>query len=222
MIWTSTGVLRKTSTKAVAGQRTTLLRLLSFVGDGRRKSGRRQHGWPETIGTLTSHAASHVGAYGRPVPSRLSELSEIWALAGELGQRGVGVVEATWGPDLFVDEFARLAQDINRPVSWAAIMATRRMPAYAPDVVARTEKAGGYVRPGTPVAKLIMMDPIMIDVNVSARTANRLQIGELVSYTVHGSDERFQGRIYEKSTIADPRTRTFRVSLMLPNERRRG
>ena len=49
------------------------------------------------IGFSTSHAASHVGAYGRPVPSRLATLSEIWSLAGELGRRGIGVVEATWG-----------------------------------------------------------------------------------------------------------------------------
>jgi N-acyl-D-aspartate/D-glutamate deacylase len=112
------------------------------------------------IGFSTSHAASHVGAYGRPVPSRLSELSEIWALAGELGRRGRGVVEATWGPDLFVDEFARLSKDIGRPVSWAAIMATRRNPAYAPDVVARTERAGGDVLPqiaGRPIVVQIML-----------------------------------------------------------------
>ncbi len=99
------------------------------------------------MGFSTSRSASHVGAYGRPVPSRLAELEEIWALAGELGRRGVGVVEATWGPDLFVEELARLSRDIGRPVSWAAIMATRRDPDYAKEVVRRTAAAGGEVRP---------------------------------------------------------------------------
>ena len=115
------------------------------------------------IGFSTSHAASHVGAYGRPIPSRLAELSEIWALAGELGRRGVGVVEATWGPDLFVDEFAALAKAIDRPVSWAAIMATRRNPEYAPDVVRRTKAAGGRVRPQIAgraiVVQIMLTDP---------------------------------------------------------------
>jgi N-acyl-D-aspartate/D-glutamate deacylase len=115
------------------------------------------------IGFSTSHAASHVGAYGRPVPSRLAEIAEIRALAGELGRRGIGVVEATWGPDLFVDEFAALAKEIDRPVSWAAIMATRRQPEYAPDVVRRTIAAGGHVRPqiaGRPIVVQIMLtDP---------------------------------------------------------------
>lgn len=115
------------------------------------------------IGFSTSHAASHVGAYGRPIPSRLAELSEIWTLAGELGRRGVGVVEATWGPDLFVDEFAALAKAIDRPVSWAAIMATRRNPEYAPDVVRRTKAAGGRVRPQIAgraiVVQIMLTDP---------------------------------------------------------------
>ena len=108
------------------------------------------------IGFSTSHAASHVGAYGRPVPSRLAELSEIWTLAAELGHRGIGLVEATWGPDLFVEEFARLAKDIDRPVSWAAIMATHRTPDYAPDVVRRTHAAGGLVRPQIAVRAIVV------------------------------------------------------------------
>ncbi len=115
------------------------------------------------IGFSTSHAASHVGAYGRPIPSRLAALSEIRALAGELGRRGVGVVEATWGPDLFVDEFAALAKEIDRPVSWAAIMATRRDPNYAPEVVRRTAAAGGHVRPQIAgraiVVQIMLTDP---------------------------------------------------------------
>jgi N-acyl-D-aspartate/D-glutamate deacylase len=115
------------------------------------------------IGFSTSHAASHVGAYGKPVPSRLAELSEIWALASELGARKRGIVEATWGPDLFVEEFAQLSKDIGRPVSWAAIMATHRDPDYADDVVRRTEAAGGFVRPqiaGRPiVVQMTLTDP---------------------------------------------------------------
>jgi N-acyl-D-amino-acid deacylase len=115
------------------------------------------------IGFSTSHARSHVGALGRPVPSRLAELSEIWALAGELGRRKAGVVEATWGPDLFVEEFARLSKDIDRPVSWAAVMTSRRNPDYAPGVVRATEAAGGRVRPQIAaraiVVQIMMTEP---------------------------------------------------------------
>jgi N-acyl-D-aspartate/D-glutamate deacylase len=108
------------------------------------------------VGFSTSHAASHVGAHGRPVPSRLAALSEIWALAAELGRRGTGVVEATWGPDLFVEEFAQLSKEIGRPVSWAAIVTRRRDPDYAPDVVRRTQAAGGWVRPQIAVRPIVV------------------------------------------------------------------
>ena len=98
------------------------------------------------IGFSTSRSASHLGAYGKPVPSRFAALSEIWALAGALGEAGRGTIEATWGPDLFVDEFARLADDIGRPVSWAAIMAGRNQPGYSDDIASRIV-AGGNVHP---------------------------------------------------------------------------
>lgn len=78
-------------------------------------------------------------------------------------------------------------------------------------------EAGGFVQPGTPVAHLIMMDPILIDVNVSAQTAEHLRIGSLVSFRVQGSDDRKKGRVYEKAAVADPRTRTFRVSILTRN-----
>jgi N-acyl-D-aspartate/D-glutamate deacylase len=73
------------------------------------------------------------------------------------------VVEATWGPDLFVDEFAQLSKDISRPVSWAAIVTTRRDPQYAPDVLRRTQAAGGWVRPQIAgraiVVQIMLTDP---------------------------------------------------------------
>ncbi len=77
------------------------------------------------IGFSTSRSESHRGAFGRPVPSRLADLSEIWTLAGGMGATGKGTVEATWGPDFHVEECARLAADIGRPVTWAAIMVVR-------------------------------------------------------------------------------------------------
>ena len=61
------------------------------------------------IGFSTSRSESHRGAFGRPVPSRLAELSEIWTLAGGMGATGKGTVEATWGPDFHVEECAQLA-----------------------------------------------------------------------------------------------------------------
>jgi N-acyl-D-aspartate/D-glutamate deacylase len=99
------------------------------------------------IGFSTSRSQSHLGAYGKPVPSRAAALSEIWEVAGALGDAGKGTIEATWGPDLFVDELAQLSKDVGRPVSWAAIMSALNQPGYSDDVSARVMAAGGEVYP---------------------------------------------------------------------------
>ena len=98
--------------------------------------------------------------------------------------------------------------------------ALARCTLYAPfpaQVATLLVEAGGFVQPGTPVAHLIMMDPILIDVNVSAQTADRLRIGSVVSFRVQGSAGRKKGRVYEKAAVADARTRTFRVSILTRN-----
>jgi N-acyl-D-aspartate/D-glutamate deacylase len=75
------------------------------------------------VGFATSKAPTHVGWAGRPVPSRLAHLDEIRALAGALGERGAGILQATLGRGLFVDEFTTIASETGRPISWTALLA---------------------------------------------------------------------------------------------------
>src|SRR5215468_9078384 len=75
------------------------------------------------IGFATSKAPTHVGYAGKPVPSRLAELSEIRALAGALPDAGGGIVQATVGPGLFFDEFETIARDSKQPLTWTALLA---------------------------------------------------------------------------------------------------
>lgn len=81
-------------------------------------------------------------------------------------------------------------------------------------------EAGGYVQPGQPVVHLAMMDPIQVDVAVSPETLQSLRRNESVQLMVPGVSEPVLGRIYELATVADPKTRTFRVSMLLRNYRR--
>ena len=78
-------------------------------------------------------------------------------------------------------------------------------------------EAGGYVRRGEAVAHLVMMDPIKIDISVSSETAERLKIRDTVRIFLPGDDEPVYGSVYEKATVADPETRTFRVSIITRN-----
>ncbi len=74
------------------------------------------------LGLATSKAPTHVGFAGRPVPSRLATLAEIETLASCLGDAGHGVLQATLGPGLFLDEFEAIARRTRRPVSWTALL----------------------------------------------------------------------------------------------------
>ncbi len=75
------------------------------------------------IGFATSKAATHVGHRGRPVPSRAADVSEIQSLAQVLGEVGDGILQATVGKELFLDEFAEIARTTGRPVTWTALLA---------------------------------------------------------------------------------------------------
>ena len=78
-------------------------------------------------------------------------------------------------------------------------------------------EAGGYARRGQPVARLVMMSPIKVDIAVSQATAAEISRGDVVRLYVPGVEEPRHGAIYEKATVADPDTRTFRVSVITRN-----
>ncbi|MCE2391962.1 MAG: amidohydrolase family protein [Proteobacteria bacterium] len=94
-------------------------------------------------GFSPSRNESHVGAYGRPVPSRRAELSELRALAGVLGERGRGTLESTWGADWFVEENAEIARATGRPVTWAALIAQTSRPEFVDGVLERMGESRG-------------------------------------------------------------------------------
>ncbi len=80
-------------------------------------------------------------------------------------------------------------------------------------------EAGGYARQAAAVAHIVMMNPIKIDLAVSAETAARVQEGDVARVRLPGREEFGFGRVYDKATKADTKTRTFRISLMIRNER---
>ena len=78
-------------------------------------------------------------------------------------------------------------------------------------------KAGGFVKAGQSVARLVTMDPVKIDVTVSAQTNRKIHVDDFVRVFIPGQDEPFVGKVYQKSTVADPATRTFPVTLISRN-----
>jgi hypothetical protein len=78
---------------------------------------------------------------------------------------------------------------------------------------------GGFVQPGAAVVTVQMMDPIAVHVAVSAKTDARLNYNDIVSVYLPDAQEPIEAMVYEKATVADAATRTFRVTLLVRNER---
>ncbi len=80
-------------------------------------------------------------------------------------------------------------------------------------------RPGRFVHAGEPVAHLVVMDPVKVTVAVSSRTHRSIQVDDPVQIFVPGRSQPFRGVVYQKSTLADPETRTFEITLLCRNRK---
>jgi N-acyl-D-aspartate/D-glutamate deacylase len=73
------------------------------------------------LGIGSSRTLGHSGIDGRPVPSRVAAVDEVFELAEVLHEHAAGIVQMTPGPDLDVVELSQLARTSHRPVTWTAL-----------------------------------------------------------------------------------------------------
>ena len=112
------------------------------------------------IGFATSKAISHIGAGGKPVPSRAADFDEVKTLAGALADAGRGIVQATVGRELFLDEFEALNRATGRPVTWTALlsgMAGFAGPATHHEILARSRALAAA---GLPIVPQVTCRPL--------------------------------------------------------------
>lgn len=85
---------------------------------------------------------------------------------------------------------------------------------------------GAVVKEGTAIVTLTLMDPVQVQVEVSADDERQIQTGDRA--IIYAKDPLKQGEIvplnslvFEKAAVADPNLRTFRIDLIVRNQRRR-
>ena len=84
---------------------------------------------------------------------------------------------------------------------------------------------GAYVRAGQTIVTLTLLDPIKISVSVSAENDRKVKVGSIVRIFVPGISKEVApagslvGTVRTKSEVADARTRTFRLDVMVRNPR---
>ena len=78
---------------------------------------------------------------------------------------------------------------------------------------------GAYVNAGQSVLTVQMMDPIKVELEVSADQSRRLTYKDTVDVVVSttGEDVQLKGIVYMIDPVADPNTRTFTVTLLMDN-----
>ncbi len=134
------------------------------------------------LGFATSRSPTHAGAGGRPVPSRLAEVDEVFRIADALREAGKGVVQVTPGPGLFLDEFASLSTGLGLPVTWTALLTGFGARGTATALAERTAALGGEVWPQIACRPLVMQvaleDPFPIAMLPSVKEVLAVPRGE--------------------------------------------
>ena len=80
---------------------------------------------------------------------------------------------------------------------------------------------GSYISPTTQIASLQNIDPIKIDFSIPERYAAKVEEGDVIHFTVQGTDEVFEGKIYAIEPKIDAETRTLQIRARSDNEQQK-
>jgi len=100
------------------------------------------------LGFSSSQAPSHMGAHGRPVPSRLADRREMVALLKTVAASGRGIAEVTYGPLFDIEEVAQISKDLGVRITWGALLTGLfGAPGAAMEMLERASAVGGDIWP---------------------------------------------------------------------------
>ena len=108
------------------------------------------------VGLASSFAPTHVGIGGKPICSRLAELSEFEALASELSRLGRGVIEATLGSGFAFDEIYDFQRRLGVPLTYTALLAIPGLWQHGSALHAKEVARGTGVWPQISVRKITL------------------------------------------------------------------
>lgn len=114
------------------------------------------------IGFSSSHAATHHGDGGKPVPSRMASFEEMDALVGAMAESGAGLFQAAMGRNLTDRHFEELATRHGVAITWTALLADMVGPGSHrryQDSAAKMQDSGLNIVPQ------VACRPIMFDFN---------------------------------------------------------
>lgn len=80
------------------------------------------------LGFATSESPNHVGAEGRPVPSRFANFDEMHALASVLSETNTGIIQISAGGEIKFDHYEELAAASGGNLNWSSLLTRNTHP----------------------------------------------------------------------------------------------
>ena len=100
------------------------------------------------LGFATSESPNHVGAEGRPVPSRFASFDEIRTLASALRDVGKGIVQISAGGEIKFDHYVTLAETTGQNLNWSSLLTRNTHPELHREYMAKTTE---LIEGGSPI-----------------------------------------------------------------------
>ena len=200
---------------AVAGERlrTATVELKEVLPANQRRAEaqleRAQAEWIRTKAAVEKAALPELELI-RSTADRDSRVAELDQAKAAIGAKAAEIKALEAEVQTARENLRQAEYDLERCTLWAP---------FSGEVSEIKIEAGGFAQRGMPVAHLVMMSPIKVDLAVSGKTAQMLRRGDTVRIYIPGQEEPALGSVYEKATVADPETRTFRISIITRNQR---
>ncbi len=168
------------------------------------------------VGFASSFAPTHQGADGRPIPSRVADVSELMALFGVLRDKGVGTVGVTAGGTFTPDRLYEIQPELGRPITYTALLANptgshRRLLQLNEDGWEQGAQVWPQVSPRALSFSMTLVEPFTLNVNPEF---SALMSGTIEERVAAYADPAFRTAALEAWTTMPmkPRWDTFRVA----------
>ncbi len=83
----------------------------------------------------------------------------------------------------------------------------------------RTVSEGEYLTPTTPIANLVNINPVKITFSVPEKYAGQIKLNSKISFTVAGSNKKYEAQVYAIEPSIDLSTRTLQLKARADNPR---
>ena len=117
--------------------------------------------------------------------------------------------------DQIVTELQTIQADIN--LILARISETELRAPFNGIIGLRYVSEGSYTNPSTKIARLVKISPIKLQFSIPERYADQVKIGYPVSFTVDGTNQEFNAKVYAIDPQIEEDTRTIVIRALYPN-----